>query len=642
MKSIKIALGVAIIAVLLLAVQPSKAQVYSEFDPISVVAVGSYADLTADVELLPARFTMPPSDKNDLDDGYARITFSQGFEFEFNGEVFRDVWVCVNGFLTFNERPLIPSKNPMGLFGDAVSYPRNVIAPFWGDHKYRTALDEQNGYLRTRISYRQDANKITIQWKNLNVNDGNVKSSVANFQVILHKSTDPNTRQGNIEFAYGPVGGNPNDPGTTVVTKGASVGIKGEQTISLNTADYLNALYNGELYPYTKANARTLQTLTNTWPPSMGTDKRIFLHAIPTFNLEGWGDGDADLSQAPGGKHYGLNQSRFVTANDVRKIMHSVATGIPLDSVRLRQAYHADVNHNGRYFYYIDPLTNIVYRKDIPWRNSFYQDSLKWIEHQGQIVPSGIDSYKRVFYKATEYDAAMIIHYMGAKLPELPWLLDTTIWYGRISVNEKKADNLKYGNVTVNDDGSVKIPVYLNGYTKDGIAGKFEIGNEILDAVAINEDGNEMYVMFHENRVVFAGAGEFDSNSPIFIITANANNDLTVKNIRYNDIEKEDVRLVVSSMNDNNEIMDILAQNTPNPFSNGTMFNIYIVDEGNYSLEIFDIMGNNVKTFNNITKGAKNIYWNGTDNSNRKLAKGIYFYRLTGNNVNITKKLVIE
>ena len=77
-----------------------------------------------------------------------------------------------------------------------------------------------------------------------------------------------------------------------------------------------------------------------------------------------------------------------------------------------------------------------------------------------------------------------------------------------------------------------------------------------MDAVAINEDGNEMYVMFHENRVVFAGAGEFDSNSPIFIITANANNDLTVKNIRYNDIEKEDVRLVVSSMNDNNEIMD--------------------------------------------------------------------------------------
>ena len=72
------------------------------------------------------------------------------------------------------------------------------------------------------------------------------------------------------------------------------------------------------------------------------------------------------------------------------------------------------------------------------------------------------------------------------------------------------------------------------------------------------------------------------------------------------------------------------------------MFNIYIVDEGNYSLEIFDIMGNNVKTFNNITKGAKNIYWNGTDNSNRKLAKGIYVYRLTGNNVNITKKLVIE
>ena len=537
---------------------------------------------------------------------------------------------------------MIPAKNPNGLFGDGVSYPRNVIAPFWGDHVYRKAEDEKNGYLRTRISYRQEANKIIIQWKNLNINDGNIKSSVGNFQVILHKSTDPNTRQGDIEFAYGPVGGNPNDPGTTVVTKNASVGIKGEQTIGTDMADFLNALYNGELYPYTKNSSRTLKTLTNTWPPSMGTDKRIFLHAIPTYNLEGWGDGDADLSQAPAGKHYGMPQSRFVTANDVRTIMHAISTGIPLDSVRMRQAYHADVNHNGRYFFYLDPVTQKVYRKDIRWRNDFYQDSLKWVEHNGQIVPSGIDSYKRVFYQATEYDAAMIITYMGAKLPELPWLLDTTVWYGKVGINENKANGIKFGTVTQNESGSYRIPVYLNGYSKDAISGKFEIGNEILDATTIENDDNQIFISTHSNRVVFAGSGEFDSSSPIIILEVRADNDLLASKIRYNDENKEDVRLAVSAINENTDGTLILSQNMPNPFTEGTMFNVNIEQEGNYKLEIFDVMGNSVKLFIDFKVGANNLYWNGKDNFGNKLASGVYVYRLTGNNVNITKKLVIE
>ncbi len=639
--SLKIALGLGILLGLLLTMQQTKAQIYSEFDPIDVSAVGSYENLTADAELLPTNFTMPPTNQQDLDDGYAKITFSKGFEFEFNGEIFREVWVCINGFITFNERPLVPAKNPRGLFGDAVSYPRNVIAPFWGDHVYRTSDDEDDGYLRTRISYRQDADKLTIQWKNLNINDGSIKSSVGNFQVILYKSTDLNTLQGDIVFAYGPVGGNPNDPGTIVVTKNASVGIKGEQTIKQDTADFLNGLYNGELMPYTKYLARTQVDLTNTWPPSTGTDKRIFFHAIPTYNLEGWGDGDADLSQAPAGKHFGLPQNRFVTANDARTIMHAVSIGVPLDSVRRRQAYHADVNHNGRFFYYIDPLTNEVFRKDIPWRNEFYQDSLKWVMHNGQIVPSGINSFKRVFYQATEYDAAMIIHYMGAKLPELPWLLDTTVWYGKIGVNEVKANNIKFGEVSA-ENGVYTIPVYLNGYTKDGISGRFEIGREVLDVTAVEEDDNEIMTSFNENRVVFAGAGEFNSDTPVLIIRVKSEGQLEASNIRYNDVRKENINLVVASTEDNNEVNTILAQNTPNPFSNGTMFSVNVQNEGDYLLEVYDLMGNTVKSFDNISAGANTFYWDGRDNSGRKLSTGVYVYRLTGNNVNITKKLVIE
>ena len=682
-------IGFALMLFLALPLQTVKAQIYGEFDPITI-EVQTYQQLTAATEVFYTQFTMPPTNQLNWDDGYYLLRFKSGFEFEFNGEVYTQLWICVNGFVTFSDRPYLPAKNSSGLFGDAVSFPKNVIAPYWGDHFLRTSDDEKRGYLRSRIFYRNDDDKLIIEWRNLNINDSTVKSSVGNFQLILYKSTDPLSKQGDIEFAYGQVGGNPNDPSTVVVTKNASVGLKGESTIKKDVADFINGLYNGAIYPYNKDNARNNTNLTNEWTPSGGTDKRIRFHALTRYNIEEWwGDGDADMSKGKGQKHENMAQNRYVTMNDARVIMHSISTGTPLDSIRRRNAYHGDVNHNGRYFYFqyaytvklkkyhlpgqpaldsIDLVTgnkvykvlNFVKRYDIPWRTMNYFDSLLYIVHvdnyhfQNQytdtvitvnaIVPSGISSLKRVYYQVTEYDAAQIIQYMGCKLPTLPWIYDTTIWHGKIGVGDKVADNLIFGNVENLGNGEYRLPVYLNGYANGSIAGKFDIGSKITDVSVLKNESNVLETEMNNNRFVFAGMGEFDGSAHLFVITFKSESPvINITGIRYNDNNKENVAIDLP-MTNNQPInpVEILEQNAPNPVITNTVFTMNLQRDGNYELSIFDTFGNKVKHFNTEFKAGVNLLnWNGTDDNGNKLVPGMYIYKLTGDNLSLSKKLVI-
>lgn len=356
--------AVGIVILLAVSISPRLfAQINGEYKSISIVENVTYEELTTKTVIPNTAFSLGPNYiQEDSDDGYYRVNL--GFDFEMNGEVFNQAWICVNGFITLTPPPFLPAKNVNALFLDANNYPVNVIAPFWGDHYYR---DDENffteGFVPSEISYNVETinhddgtvqRVFVVQWKNLNINyrlgNEDIKSSVGNFQLRLYESLDAFSYQGNIEFAYGTVGptNRPDLTDTRVITSGSVVGIKGEGKLVGEGADYLNGL----VYDQDIAVAGTSQAKTTTWQPSGGSDKRILFSALSVFNVaEWWGDGDVDFSKARGNKHFGMAQNRFVTANDVRLIMRSVANNIPLDPVRRRQAYHGDVNHNGRYYF---------------------------------------------------------------------------------------------------------------------------------------------------------------------------------------------------------------------------------------------------------------------------------------------------
>jgi hypothetical protein len=90
-------------------------------------------------------------------------------------------------------------------------------------------------------------------------------------------------------------------------------------------------------------------------------------------------------------------------------------------------------------------------------------------------------------------------------------------------------------------------------------------------------------------------------------------------------------------------IITLLNAVKPNPVSNGIAhISFSIAEPTKASLKIYDASGRMVKTLANSSfdRGVYNLTWNGTDDNNNKVAEGIYFYTLTTDNNNYTKKLV--
>jgi len=623
MKNLLKSVGAAVLAFIAINAFTLNAQIYGEFNNVTIVQE-SYTPLPIGATAINwFDFSLPPNPPGpltaDLDDGYARVNI--GFPFEYNGEIYNQVYICINGFITF-ERPLNLRQNvPTGLFQDFPnSYATNVVAPYWGDHRYRFG-QQAAGYMNSTILY-QEGNAangfvFTVEWRNLQLNKNieDLPSSVGSFQVKLYNSDDAFSAQGDIEFCYGLVGGNPNTADTRVITRNASVGIKGD------FSDFMNGLH-----PNSGVAARTQTTLSNQWQPSGGTDRRIRFIAEKSFKIdEWWGDGDVDFSKAPGNRHANLPQNRFVTINDARLVMRSVVTRVPLDSVRRKAAYHADVNHNGRYYYNdVDGK-----RYDIPWRSMNYADNL----------PPGISTIKKVFYQADEADASMILTYLSARVPNLPWIYDTIVNYGKKLPEIERANNLKIFDIKDNGNGTQTLAVGINGWINGNVSAKFDVNSTITDAFRNEDITPNALLMFENDRLVFAASGEFTTNDILFYVTVNKVQELMLNEVRFNGAN---VGYIASAETKENTTVNTISA-SPNPFSTETTFRVNIEAAGNYSLLIYDMLGNEVKSAVNnfFNAGEFNYVWDGRDNAGNLVNEGMYVYKLVGANEIYTNKVMI-
>ena len=98
--------------------------------------------------------------------------------------------------------------------------------------------------------------------------------------------------------------------------------------------------------------------------------------------------------------------------------------------------------------------------------------------------------------------------------------------------------------------------------------------------------------------------------------------------------------------NSNEEAMPLTSQlysNYPNPFNPETNIRYYLNSDSNVSLEVFNIKGQKVKT---LDKGFRKtgeylLTWNGTDDNNRSVGSGIYFYRLKTESFSSTQKMIL-
>jgi hypothetical protein len=73
-----------------------------------------------------------------------------------------------------------------------------------------------------------------------------------------------------------------------------------------------------------------------------------------------------------------------------------------------------------------------------------------------------------------------------------------------------------------------------------------------------------------------------------------------------------------------------MDQNYPNPFNPNTRITYRLASKGKVLLEIFNMLGEKVKTLVNAEQeaGFFSVEWNGTNGYNQKVSSGIYIYRL--------------
>ena len=73
-----------------------------------------------------------------------------------------------------------------------------------------------------------------------------------------------------------------------------------------------------------------------------------------------------------------------------------------------------------------------------------------------------------------------------------------------------------------------------------------------------------------------------------------------------------------------------LLQNYPNPFNAGTQIRFALPKASRVTLTIYNVLGIKVKTLVDaaMRAGEHGTVWNGTDDHNRPVTSGVYFYRL--------------
>ncbi len=86
-----------------------------------------------------------------------------------------------------------------------------------------------------------------------------------------------------------------------------------------------------------------------------------------------------------------------------------------------------------------------------------------------------------------------------------------------------------------------------------------------------------------------------------------------------------------------------LSQNYPNPFNPSTEIRFALPTNSAVTLEIFNVLGQKVKTLANgpMNAGYQSIIWNGTDETGSGVASGMYFYKLNAGGKTFTKKMMM-
>jgi len=86
-----------------------------------------------------------------------------------------------------------------------------------------------------------------------------------------------------------------------------------------------------------------------------------------------------------------------------------------------------------------------------------------------------------------------------------------------------------------------------------------------------------------------------------------------------------------------------LSQNYPNPFNPTTTIKFSVPQTSTLRLAVYNLLGQQVKVLLDgvVQAGSQQVMWDGRNQAGNFMGSGIYFYRLEGSSVNVTKKMIL-
>jgi hypothetical protein len=126
-----------------------------------------------------------------------------------------------------------------------------------------------------------------------------------------------------------------------------------------------------------------------------------------------------------------------------------------------------------------------------------------------------------------------------------------------------------------------------------------------------------------------------------FIIGKDLNPGVTAFNFEVQDIAF--LQGLQGTSNSTSPYNFTLSQNYPNPFNPSTIIAYAIPSTEKVVIKVYDLMGREIRSLINEEKSAGNysVEWNGRNNNGLMVPSGVYLYRITAGNINLTKKMML-
>ncbi len=214
--------------------------------------------------------------------------------------------------------------------------------------------------------------------------------------------------------------------------------------------------------------------------------------------------------------------------------------------------------------------------------------------------------------------------------------------------------NLGYDHVWsigINNNNEVFVATYGDGlYYSNNNGVSFTKQNSVNAAFiyGITIDGNRVFANSWNGGIYEFHTGVENTWTQLGMIGFNVSSMMVSKNALY--VGTADGKLYkntssltgITGNNDLNYSFN-LEQNYPNPFNPSTIIKYSVAEPTNIKLIVYDILGKEVATLVNETQNAGNyqLVWNATDNSGKKVASGIYLYKIEAGKYTKTMKMML-